>query len=144
AGVGVRAKLRKSPVLQGLCPVLAYARRYQPRSGDQGSPRGAGARNPVAPRGRRFLGSLGRPRPRPRPRREGGAMLRFLRRSQRWLMAVLIGTIGVVFALFIGVGAPLRRFGAGGPHGDVVVGVGPLVFGPAEFGRERARWEQQY
>jgi len=68
-------------------------------------------------------------------------MLRFLRRSQRWLMAVLIGTIGVVFAVFIGVGAPLRRFGG---HGEIVVGVGPYLFGPAEFGRERARWEAQY
>src|SRR5262245_46879688 len=68
-------------------------------------------------------------------------MLRFLRRGQRWLMAVVIGAVGFVFALFIGVGAPLRRFGG---HDDIVVGVGPYLFGPAEFERERARWEDQY
>ena len=69
-------------------------------------------------------------------------MLRFMRRGQRWLMALLIGTVGLVFALFIGVGAPLRRFGRGA--GEIVVSVGPYLFGPTEFQRERARWEAQY
>ncbi len=66
-------------------------------------------------------------------------MLRYLRRGQRWVMGVLVLGLGTVFAVFIGVGAPLR---AG--RGNAVVGVGPYQFGIAEFERERAQREEQY
>jgi peptidyl-prolyl cis-trans isomerase D len=67
-------------------------------------------------------------------------MLRFLRKGQRWVTAVLVVGLGTVFAVFIGVG--------GGPlemrRGGAVVGVGPYQFGITEFQRERAQREEQY
>ncbi len=66
-------------------------------------------------------------------------MLRFLRRGQRWLTALIVVGVGGVFAVFIGVGAPLQR-GAG----SAVVGVGPYEFGINEFERERRQREEQY
>jgi peptidyl-prolyl cis-trans isomerase D len=67
-------------------------------------------------------------------------MLRYLRKGQRWVTAVLVVGLGTVFAIFIGVG--------GGPlemsRGGAVVGVGPHHFGIPEFERERAQREAQY
>ncbi|TFG94084.1 MAG: hypothetical protein E4H11_07420, partial [Myxococcales bacterium] len=65
-------------------------------------------------------------------------MLRFLRRGQRWLTALIVVGVGGVFAVFIGVGAPLQGGGA------AVVGVGPYQFGISEFERERQQREEQY
>jgi peptidyl-prolyl cis-trans isomerase D len=66
-------------------------------------------------------------------------MLRFMRRGQRWLTALIVVGVGGVFAVFIGVGAPLQ----GGPGGSVV-SVGPYHFGISEFERERRQREEQY
>ena len=66
-------------------------------------------------------------------------MLRFLRRGQRWLTAVIVVGVGAVFAVFIGVGEPLQMGG-----GNAVVGVGPYQFGASEFDRERKQREEQY
>ncbi len=67
-------------------------------------------------------------------------MLRFLRRGQRWVTAVLVVGLGTVFAIFIGVGgSPLEM-----RRGSAVVGVGPYTFGIPEFERERAQREEQY
>ncbi len=65
-------------------------------------------------------------------------MLRFLRRGQRWLTALIVVCVGGVFAVFIGIGAPLQGRGA------AVVGVGPYQFGISEFDRERKQREEQY
>ena len=65
-------------------------------------------------------------------------MLRFLRRGQRWLTAVLVVGLGGVFAFFIGIGAPLQM-----GRGGAVMGVGPYQFGQSEFERERAQREEQ-
>jgi peptidyl-prolyl cis-trans isomerase D len=66
-------------------------------------------------------------------------MLRFLRRGQRWLTAVIVVGVGGVFAVFIGVGAPLQT-----SAGGAVVGVGPYEFGISAFERERRQREEQY
>jgi parvulin-like peptidyl-prolyl isomerase len=66
-------------------------------------------------------------------------MLRFLRRGQRWLTALIVVGVGGVFAVFIGVGAPLQM-GAG----SAVIGVGSYEFGITEFERERRQREEQY
>ena len=66
-------------------------------------------------------------------------MLRFLRRGQRWLTAVIVVGVGGVFAVFIGIGAPLDM-----RRGNAVIGVGPYQFGIPEFERERAGREEQY
>jgi peptidyl-prolyl cis-trans isomerase D len=67
-------------------------------------------------------------------------MLRFLRKGQRWVTAVLVVGLGTVFAVFIGIGG--APFQAG--RGSAVVGVGPYQFGISEFERERAQREEQY
>jgi peptidyl-prolyl cis-trans isomerase D len=66
-------------------------------------------------------------------------MLRFLRRGQRWLTALVVVGVGAVFAVFIGIGQPLQM-----GRGNAVVGVGPYQFGISEFERERAQREEQY
>jgi peptidyl-prolyl cis-trans isomerase D len=66
-------------------------------------------------------------------------MLRFLRRGQRWLTAIVVIGVGAVFAIFIGIGAPLDM-----RRGSAVIGVGPYQFGIPEFERERAEREEQY
>jgi peptidyl-prolyl cis-trans isomerase D len=66
-------------------------------------------------------------------------MLRFIRRGQRWLTGLIVLGVGGVFAVFIGIGAPLRS----GPGGSVVA-VGPYHFGVSEFERERKQREEQY
>jgi len=66
-------------------------------------------------------------------------MLRFLRRGQRWLTGLLVIGVGTVFAVFIGIGGPVR-FGSG----SAVVSVGPYEFGSGDFERERARIEERY
>src|SRR5262245_12872183 len=65
-------------------------------------------------------------------------MLRYLRKGQRWVMAVLVLSLGTVFAVFIGVGAPQMT------RGSAVIGVGPYHFGIPEFERERRQREEQY
>jgi peptidyl-prolyl cis-trans isomerase D len=66
-------------------------------------------------------------------------MLRFLRRGKRWLTGFLVVGVGIVFAVFIGTGAPLR-FGSSA----AVVAVGPYEFGATDFERERAQLEERY
>src|SRR3990172_5623222 len=66
-------------------------------------------------------------------------MLRFLRRGQRWLTAVIVVGGGAVFAVFWGGGEPLQM-----GRGRAVVGVGPYQFGISEFDRERKQREEQY
>ncbi|MCH2170665.1 peptidylprolyl isomerase [Myxococcota bacterium] len=66
-------------------------------------------------------------------------MLRFLRRGQRWLTAVIVIGIGGVFVFFMGLGGPLERAGASGTW----IRVGPYSFGPREFELARMDREQQ-
>jgi peptidyl-prolyl cis-trans isomerase D len=66
-------------------------------------------------------------------------MLRFLRRGQRWLTAVIVGGVGVVFVFFMGWGAPR----GGGMAGGTLVQVGPHRFGIREFERVRAQREEE-
>ncbi len=63
-------------------------------------------------------------------------MLSFLRRGQRWLTAIIVAGVGVVFAFFIGLGGPLQ-----GPSAGSLIEVGPYRFGIREF--ERAREERE-
>jgi peptidyl-prolyl cis-trans isomerase D len=65
-------------------------------------------------------------------------MLRFLRRGQRWLTALIVAGVGVVFAMFIGLGGPLQ-----GPTAGSVVEVASYRFGLREFERVRSQREQQ-
>jgi peptidyl-prolyl cis-trans isomerase D len=67
-------------------------------------------------------------------------VLRFLRKGQRLVTALLVVGLGTVFAVFIGIGgAPFQA-----RPGGAVVGVGPYHFGIPEFERERAQREEQY
>jgi hypothetical protein len=70
---------------------------------------------------------------------EGSAMLDIIRRGQRWVTALFVVVVGGVFAVFIGLGQPLRSGG-----GNAVVQVGPYRIGPAEFERTRAQREEQF
>jgi peptidyl-prolyl cis-trans isomerase D len=65
-------------------------------------------------------------------------VLRFLRRGQRWLTAVIVAGVGVVFAMFLGLGGPLQ-----GPSAGAVIQVGPHRFGLGEFERVRSQREEQ-
>jgi peptidyl-prolyl cis-trans isomerase D len=66
-------------------------------------------------------------------------MLDIIRRGQRWVTALFVVVVGGVFAVFIGLGQPLRSGG-----GNAVVQVGPYRIGPAEFERTRAQREEQF
>lgn len=63
-------------------------------------------------------------------------MLDSLRSGQRWITALLIGAVGLVFVLFLGLQGPLTA-----TQGATVVSVGPYQFGFREFERARARRE---
>jgi len=63
-------------------------------------------------------------------------MLETLRSGQRWMTALLVGSVGLVFVLFLGLQGPLTATQA-----SAVVTVGPYYFGPREFERARARRE---
>jgi peptidyl-prolyl cis-trans isomerase D len=67
-------------------------------------------------------------------------LLDTLRRGQRWLTALFIAAIGLVFAAFIGLGGPLRRGGSPG----AVVELDDQQVGLFEFERVRAMQEQQF
>ena len=65
-------------------------------------------------------------------------MLRILRSGQRWLTAIFIGAIGLVFVVFYGWGSGSSRYNM--PTGQVVK-VGSYEFGVPEFERVRERRE---
>lgn len=62
-------------------------------------------------------------------------MLEVLRRGQRWWTAAVVVFVGGVFAVFIGLGGPLRS-----GRGQSLIVVGDVRVGPGEF--ERARQQQ--
>jgi peptidyl-prolyl cis-trans isomerase D len=67
-------------------------------------------------------------------------MLRFMRRSSRWVMWIVILGVGAVFVLYLGIGgAP----GTGPAGPDVVVAVGDRSFDAREVLRVRQRQEAQ-
>jgi parvulin-like peptidyl-prolyl isomerase len=66
-------------------------------------------------------------------------MLETLRRSQRWLMWIVIVGVGLVFVVFVGSGAP-----TGGSSEDVVVRVDARKFGVRDVDRIRRQQEQEY
>lgn len=66
-------------------------------------------------------------------------MLDVIRRGQRWLTALFVVSIGGVFAVFIGLGSPMRRSRA-----DSVVVVADQRIGIGEFERTREQQEQRY
>lgn len=59
-------------------------------------------------------------------------MLRILRQSQRWIMAVVVVIVGGVFVFFIGGGGRIRNTPI-----DVLIDVDGQQFGPSEFERVR-------
>lgn len=63
-------------------------------------------------------------------------MLRMMRGGQRWLTGLFVIAIGGVFVFFLGLQGPLE-----GRSQGTLVRVGPIEFGPAEFGRSRANQE---
>jgi peptidyl-prolyl cis-trans isomerase D len=64
-------------------------------------------------------------------------MLRILRSGRRWLTALLVAGVGVVFVVFLGIQGPMDFASS-----QRLVKVGPLEFGAAEFERVRERREQ--
>ena len=67
-------------------------------------------------------------------------MLDVIRKGQRWLTAIFIAVIGLVFVFFIGLGGPMR----GGPSAGDVVALDDIRFGQREFLRIRAQQEEAY
>ena len=65
-------------------------------------------------------------------------MLDLMRRGQRWLTAIFVASVGLVFAVFIGVGSPIQRGSE-----ETVLQVGPHRIGIAEFERTRKQREEQ-
>jgi peptidyl-prolyl cis-trans isomerase D len=65
-------------------------------------------------------------------------MLRILRSGQRWLTAVFIAAIGLVFVVFYGWGSGSSQYTT--PR-DQIVKVGPFEFGTEDFERVRERRE---
>ncbi|MGH0035224.1 MAG: SurA N-terminal domain-containing protein [Myxococcota bacterium] len=68
-------------------------------------------------------------------------MLESLRRGQRWLTAIFVGVIGLVFAAFIGLGGPFQQGGGGG---SAVVSLDDDRFGVSDFERIRQQQEDRY
>ncbi|MEN8183726.1 MAG: peptidylprolyl isomerase [Myxococcota bacterium] len=66
-------------------------------------------------------------------------MLEVLRRSQRWIMWIVIIGVGLVFTVFVGAGSP--TLSAGPP---VVVGVDEFRFDPRDVNRVRRIQEDEY
>ena len=65
-------------------------------------------------------------------------MLDVIRKGQRWLTAIFVVGIGGVFAVFSGVGSPLK------PAGDSVMTVGRHKIGAQEFLRTRQSMEERF
>jgi len=61
-----------------------------------------------------------------------------IRKGQRWLTALFVGAIGVVFVFFIGLGGPLEE---NQPSGNAVVELGEIRLDVADFQRTRAQQE---
>lgn len=68
-------------------------------------------------------------------------MLDTIRRGQRWLTAIFIVVIGVVFVFFLGLGGPLSN--SNGPGGDIVVTLGDTSLDVGDFRRARGRQQQR-
>lgn len=68
-------------------------------------------------------------------------MLDAIRKGQRWLTAIFITAIGIVFVFFIGLGGPMTRRG---PSGNSAVELDDLRLGKRDFLRLRARQEELY
>jgi peptidyl-prolyl cis-trans isomerase D len=66
-------------------------------------------------------------------------MLEALRRSQRWLMWIVIIGVGLVFTVFVGAGSPTLS-----PSAAAVVQVDDWQFGPRDLDRVRRIQEEQY
>jgi len=67
-------------------------------------------------------------------------VLDVIRKGQRWLTAIFIAVIGLVFVFLIGLGGPMR----GGPSAGDVVTLDDIRFGQREFLRIRAQQEEAY
>jgi peptidyl-prolyl cis-trans isomerase D len=65
-------------------------------------------------------------------------MLDIFRRGQRWWTAAVVVFVGGVFAVFIGLGGPLR-----GGGGNTVVQVGPYHLGISEYERIRTQRDRE-
>jgi peptidyl-prolyl cis-trans isomerase D len=68
-------------------------------------------------------------------------VLESLRRGQRWLTAIFVGVIGLVFAAFIGLGGPFQQGGGGA---NAVVTLDGEQFSVADFERIRQQQEDRY
>ena len=66
-------------------------------------------------------------------------MLEVLRRSQRWIMWIVIVGVGLVFTVFVGAGSPTLNPGAA-----AVVQVSDFRFDPRDVERVRRIQEQEY
>jgi len=66
-------------------------------------------------------------------------MLDAIRKGQRWMTALIVVGVGVVFAIYMGTGSPRRSRSP-----NAVVQVGPYQIGVGEFERTRALQEEQY
>ncbi len=66
-------------------------------------------------------------------------MLDSFRKGQRWLTGIIIALVGFVFVLFMGVGDGLRP---SGPSGNLVLELGDIRLGTADFYRLRDQNEQ--
>ena len=65
-------------------------------------------------------------------------MLDQIRKGQRWLTAIFVFSIGIVFVFFIGLGGPLE---SNRPSGNAVVELGEIRLDVADFQRSRAQQE---
>jgi peptidyl-prolyl cis-trans isomerase D len=61
-----------------------------------------------------------------------------IRKGQRWLTAIFVGAIGIVFVFFLGLGGPLEQ---NQPSGNAVVELGEIRLDVADFQRTRAQQE---
>jgi peptidyl-prolyl cis-trans isomerase D len=68
-------------------------------------------------------------------------MLEQIRKGQRWLTGILIALVGGVFVFFMGLGGPLE---GGGPAQGLVVELGDIRLGVADFQRIRAQQAELY
>jgi peptidyl-prolyl cis-trans isomerase D len=65
-------------------------------------------------------------------------MLDLIRRGQRWLTAIFVASVGIVFVVFLGIGSPMQRGSE-----DTVLQIGPHRIGIGEFERTRKQRESQ-